>query len=110
MEQGSPQVRITCPKCGSGNVTFQVHQETKTITKTKSKYKEKRHGLLWWLCVGWWWWIFDLLFWVFLFIPRALLHIGRRKQYKGKSKSVAKEKAKYRTVCLCQDCGMNWTR
>ncbi|MBP3388976.1 MAG: hypothetical protein J6K98_03780 [Clostridia bacterium] len=99
-----------CPKCGSLNVDFQVQQETKTVTKTKSKYKEKGHGILWWLTIGWWWWIIDLCFWVFLFIPRVLLHIGRKRNYKGKEKSVTKDKVQYKTVCLCKDCGHNWVK
>lgn len=101
---------ICCPKCGSGNIDFQVQQETKSITKTKSKYHEKGHGCLWWLLIGWWWWIIDLFLWVFLFIPRALLHIGRKKKYVGDSKSTTRNKVQYKTVCVCQNCGHNWVK
>ena len=38
---------MKCPKCGSENVTVQVVNET--------ELKEKKHGFLWWLCVGWYW-------------------------------------------------------
>ncbi len=47
---------MVCPKCGSENVDVNVQQENNgstTISKTKSKYKEKGHGCLWWLLVGW---------------------------------------------------------
>ena len=37
---------MVCKKCGSQNVTVQVVTETKV--------KEKKHGILWWICVGWW--------------------------------------------------------
>ena len=101
---------ICCPKCGSNNIDFQVQQETKTVTKTKSKYREKGHGCLWWLMFGWWWWIIDLFLWIFLFLPRVLLHIGRKKKYVGGAKSVSKDKVKYKTVCVCQTCGHNWVK
>ena len=99
-----------CPKCGSLNVDFQVQQETKAITKTKSKYKEKGHGILWWLTIGWWWWIVDLFLWIFMFIPRVLIHIGRKRNYKGSEKSTTKNKVQYKTVCLCKNCGYNWVK
>lgn len=101
---------IYCPKCGSNNIDFQVQQETKSITKTKSKYREKGHGCLWWLLIGSWWWIIDLFLWIFLFIPRVLLHIGRKKKYVGNSKSTTKNKVQYKTVCVCQSCGHNWVK
>lgn len=107
--------QIACPKCGSTNIQVNVIQENRgTITKEKttSKYKEKRHGCLWWLVVGWWWWIIDLLLWIFAFIPRALMHIGRHKKYKGSSTttSTTKNIVGYKTVCVCQNCGYNWEK
>lgn len=104
---------MTCPKCGSENVTTQTFQENRgstTITKTKSKYKEKGHGCLWWLCIGWWWWIVDLLLWIFLFVPRFCVQLFKKKKYKGKSKSVSTtvNDVSYTTVCLCGDCGNRW--
>ncbi len=107
--------RLSCPHCGGADITTQVMQEDDgevTVTKTKSKYKEKGHGFLWWIFIGWWWWMFDLLLWIFLFIPRLLMHAGRRKKYKGKSTSVSTttKNYTYKTVCLCQNCGHSWTR
>lgn len=101
---------VICPRCGSDNISFQVHQETKTITKTKSNYKEKRHGLLWKICIGWWWWIVDVFLWIFLFIPRALLRIGRKRNYTSKTKTVTQDRARYKTICVCQNCGHNWNK
>lgn len=101
---------VKCPKCGSNNIDFQVQRETETIIKTKSKYKEKGHGFLWWLLIGWWWWIVDLLLWIFLFLPRVLLHIGRKKKYVSNSTSTTEAKVKYKTVCVCKDCGYNWVK
>lgn len=107
--------QLQCPKCGGTHIEMQVVQEdhgSVTTTKTKSKYKEKRHGLLWWGFIGWWWWIIDLFLWIFAFFPRVLLHIGRRKKYKGEStsKTITKNNIKYRRMFTCQDCGHFWSR
>ncbi len=105
---------MKCPKCGSTNVSTQTFQEDRgaiTTTKTKSKYKEKGHGLLWWIFIGWWWWIIDLFLWIFLFIPRLLVKLFHRKKYVGKSTSVSTtvNKIGYRTVHTCQNCGHSWS-
>lgn len=102
-----------CPKCGSTDVEIQMHQETTgstTVTKSKSKYKEKGHGCLWWLCIGWWWWIIDLCLWICAFIPRLLVKVFKKKKYKGKSTSVAhtENHVVYKSVCLCKNCGNHW--
>ena len=104
---------MTCPKCKSENVSVQTFQEQKgsaTITKTKSKYKEKRHGFIWWICVGWWWWIVDLLMWICLFPVKLVMAITRKKKYIGSSKSVSttNNQIDYTTVCTCQNCGHTW--
>lgn len=106
---------IICPQCGMSNVNVQTVQENlggRTVSQTKSVYKEKRHGCLWWVFIGSWWWIIDLLLWMFMFIPRALMHIGRRKTYKGTSKTVSttSNRIVYRTICTCQSCGYSWTK
>lgn len=70
---------VKCPKCGSNKIDFQIQQETKTIIKTKSRYKEKGHGFLWWLLIGWWWWIVDLFLWFFCFsLVRCYILAGRK--------------------------------
>jgi len=101
---------MVCPKCGSSNVNIQTFQENKgSITHTKSKYKEKKHGILWWLFIGWWWWVIDLILWIFLFIPRLLLRLGRKKKYVGKSTSITVNDISYKNVYTCQDCGNTWS-
>ena len=102
-----------CPKCGSTNIDLQLVQEnagTTTITKTKSKYKQKKHGILWWLLIGWWWWIIDLFIWIYAFPIRFLVQLFKKKKYVGKSKSVSvsKNNVNYKSVCLCKDCGYHW--
>lgn len=105
--------KLVCPKCKGTNIDVQVVQETqgaKTTTKTRSKYKEKRHSFIWWLFMGWWWWIVELLLWIVAFIPMALLRIGRRKKYKGKATSTTTTKniIEYKRVFVCKDCGHYW--
>lgn len=109
---------MVCPICRSTSIqinTFQEQKGRKTVTKTKSKYKEKGHGILWWLYVGWWWWIIDLFSWFILFIPRLILRIFaapyKKKKYVGSSKTVSKtdNKIHYKTICVCQNCGHKWS-
>jgi len=108
---------MVCPKCGNDNVSVQTMSEnlgTSTVSKTKSKYKEKGHGILWWLCIGWWWWMVDLCIWIVAFFPRLILRLFaapfKKKKYTGSSTTVSESmnKIKYRTICTCQNCGYHW--
>jgi hypothetical protein len=86
------EIKMVCPHCESSNVMIQTFQEnngSKTITKGKTVYKEKKHGCLWWLFIGWWFMIFDAIFWILFFIPRLLIRLGRRKKYVSKTKTTA---------------------
>lgn len=95
---------MICPKCGSENVEVQVFQEVKG-SKTKIKMKEKGHGCFYWLCFGW---LIDLFSWMFFFFPRALLHIGRRKKYKGSEKTT--NSTAYVSSYICKNCGHHWEK
>ena len=93
-----------CPKCGSENIDVQVFQEVQG-SKTKIRMKEKGHGCLYWICGGW---AIDLFSWIFFFFPRVLLHIGRRKKYKGVEKT--KYEINYTSCYICKNCGYHWER
>lgn len=104
---------MVCPKCKSENIDIQVFQEDKgsrTRSRTKSKYKEKGHGFLWWVCIGWWWWIVDLALWIFFFLPRLVIALCKKRKYVGEENTVShtKNKIGYRSVCVCKDCGHSW--
>ena len=108
---------MVCPNCGGKNVSVQTFSEqvgTTSISNTTSKYKEKGHGILWWLCIGWWWWIVDLLTWIFMFFPRLIMRLFsspyKKKKYVGNSTTVSTStnQYRYRTVCTCQSCGYHW--
>lgn len=106
-------VQQNCPRCGSDNVEIKMYKEnagSQTITRTKSKYKEKGHGCLWWLLIGWWWWAVDLFLWIFLFIPRLIIQLFKKKKYVGHETSVSttRNSVHYRSMCLCKSCGYNW--
>ena len=117
-QQGNLQQQETkavCPQCGSSNVSFQMFQEnagTTTVSKTKSKYKQKGHGLIWWLLIGWWWWIVDLCLWIFAFPIRAIFALTKKKKYKGNSTTVEQtiNQVAYKTICLCGNCGNTWIK
>lgn len=80
---------MTCPKCGSPNVSVQVVNEAQLKTKHK--------GVLYWLCVGWWWLPIK---WLFLTLPALIIKIFRPK--KKQIKNIQ------RTMCVCQTCGYTW--
>lgn len=80
---------MQCPKCGSTNVNVQMMQDV--------KLKDKHHGILWWLCIGWWW-IF--IKWMVFTLPALFFAIfGHKKQ---------KVVIKNYSACICQNCGHNW--
>ena len=88
-----------CPNCKSENVKIESVQENLGTTEiSKTNTKEKRHGIIWWLFIGWWWKIIDLFLWVLLFIPRALIHIGRRKKYVSTTTTQTVNHIVYKTV------------
>ncbi len=104
---------MTCPNCGSTSVsvqTFQENQGTVTTSASKTKTKEKRHGLLWWLLVGWWWTPINLLLWILFFPFKLLLRLFHRKKYVSKTRgtSTTVNNIVYSTVCTCNNCGYVW--
>lgn len=80
---------MTCPKCKSENVTVQIVTDT--------QLKNKHHGILWWLLVGWYW---VPIKWLFLTLPALLAKIFIPKRQKIKQTD--------RKVCTCQNCGYSW--
>ena len=111
--QQTPPSGIRCPKCKQYTVDIQTHREDRgsvTSTKTISKYKEKGHGCLWWLFIGWWWWFIDLLLWIFMFFPRLIIQLLKKKKYVGKSKSVSTtvNNIVYKKIFVCKNCGYSW--
>ena len=80
---------MVCPKCKSENVTIQIVNEV--------KLKNKHHGIIWWLLVGWWW---IPVKWLFLTLPAFLAMIFIPK--KQKTKNITKKKY------VCQNCAHTW--
>lgn len=80
---------MTCSKCNSQNISIQVVNESKLVTK--------HHGILWWLCIGWWWFFVK---WLIFTLPALIITIfgGKRKKIKNITKKMA----------VCQDCGHTW--
>ncbi len=80
---------MKCPKCNSENVNVQM--------VTESILKNKHHGCLWWILIGWW---LEFCLWFFLTIPRLLiaLFVPKKKELVSKQNKVA----------VCQNCGHSW--
>lgn len=80
---------MVCPKCQSQNVTTQIVQDI--------KIKNQRHGIIWWLCIGWWW---IPIKWCTFTVPALIFAIfGKKKQQLY---------TKNKTMCVCQNCGNTW--
>ena len=81
---------MKCPKCGSENVSVQVVTET--------KLKEKKHGVLYWIFVGWW---LKPLLWFFLTLPMLIIAIFKPKKYETKTST--------KKIAVCSSCGKSWS-
>lgn len=80
---------MKCPKCGSEDVTVQV--------VTEQELKEKKHGALYWICVGWW---LKPILWLFLTLPMLIVSIFKPKKYKTVNHT--------KKIAVCNNCGKSW--
>ena len=80
---------MVCPKCNNQNVQVQVTNEV--------KLKNKHHGMIWWICIGWWW--IPIKWLCFTGIALILKIFGHKKQ-KAVNKQVK--------TAVCQNCGNTW--
>lgn len=80
---------MVCPKCNSQNINTQI--------VTDVTMKNKHHGLIYWLCLGW---LLDLFLWLFLTVPKLIFVIFGHKKQKIVTKNY--------TMAVCQNCGNSW--
>lgn len=80
---------MTCPKCRSENVNVQVVSET--------QIKNKHHGVIWWLLLGWYW---VPIKWLFLTLPALIVKIFAPKKQKFNTT--------HKSMAVCQSCGHKW--
>lgn len=75
---------MTCPKCGGHyvNVTAQATEKAKP-----------RHGVLYWVLIGWW---LHPLMWLFLTLPMIVWRLIRPNR---------KTETHTTTYAVCQSCG-----
>lgn len=78
-------VFMKCPKCGSSNVNVQA----------VCTVRNKKHGILYWLFIGWW---LEIFMWLFLTLPWLIIKIFKPKGVTSKTKGKA----------VCQNCGKIW--
>lgn len=76
---------MKCPKCNNENVLIQA------VTTVKNK----RHGVLYWLFIGWW---LEIIMWLFLTLPWLIIKIFKPNKVKSNTHSEA----------VCQSCGYRW--
>ena len=80
---------MKCPKCGSENINVQMVTET--------RMKEKKHGIIYWVFIGWWW---RPILWFVFTLPMLIISIFKPKKYKMTSKT--------KKVAVCNSCGKSW--
>ncbi len=83
---------MECPKCGSNNVNVSVINETHLV-----KEEKKKHGVIWWVCIGWWW---IPVWWLCFTLPALIISLFK----KNKKKVVNVQQ----TICVCQNCANKW--
>lgn len=97
---------MTCPRCHSENVNVQMVSE--------QTLKRKRHGIAWWIFIGWWYaplkWLWNFILfavkWFVFTVPALILTIFRIKPTKQKPDYILKNK--HYSMYVCQDCGHHW--
>jgi hypothetical protein len=80
---------MICPNCGESFVNVQAINDF--------ELKNKHHGILWWLVVGWWWLPIK---WICFTLPAIIIKIFKPKKQKIVTHT--------HTVCVCQTCGYRW--
>ena len=93
-----------CPKCGGNNINFQRDQ-TASIGGTKTSFGVKRHGVLWWICIGWWLTMFK---WMLALCTLGFSNLFFRKKNKLNGSTISANKTINRTMAVCQNCGKSW--
>ena len=78
---------MTCPKCNSAN----VFNDTATTEK-----KAARHGVVYWILIGWWW---HAILWLFMTLPMIIYRLIFPNR---------KTKTMLTTHAVCQNCGETW--
>lgn len=76
---------MKCKNCGNANVNVQAVSIT----------KNKKHGLFYWIFIGWW---VELFMWICFTLPWLIIKIFKPSKVTSKVKKVA----------VCQNCGYSW--
>ena len=82
---------MTCPNCNSEKVKIK-REKTGEVSGRYSK----KHGVVWWFCVGWWLVMLDIC-------TFGIFH----SVFWGKKKANGMASL-WHTVAICQNCGHTW--
>lgn len=83
---------MTCPKCNSTKVTVKREK----TGEVQGRYS-KKHGTVWWICIGWWLVTLDIC-------TLGIFHSVFFKNSKGPNGKASL----WHTIAICQDCGHTW--
>lgn len=84
-----------CPQCGGDNINYQREQSSTIGAGVYHATVQKKHGCLWWLCIGWW------AIWI-------IWPINLVKKVINAGGGVNAAKVNNKTVAVCQHCGYSW--
>lgn len=76
---------MQCPKCGSENTRVEIINET---------HIKRKRNWVYWICGLW---LIDIVFWMFLFLPRFIIQLFKGKEYKIVNKQ--------KKMLICNSCG-----
>lgn len=102
-----------CPRCGANCISYQ-REQVATVGTSKYKFKEvgvkKKHGVMYWIFLGWWIWMFKLVYEMFRWLIMActLGLVGRKKKPGVSGKAISANKSINCTMAVCQNCGYSW--
>ena len=91
---------MVCPKCHSENVTVE-REDGVTIGGSKTSITKKRHGLFYWIFIGWWFWIIKLCA-----LPFTIWFSKKKKV--GEATTASASYTTHKTIAVCQNCGHTW--
>lgn len=80
---------MICTRCNSDNVSVQM--------LTEQELKQRGHGLVYWLLIGWW---LQPLLWIFLTLPMIIITIFKPRRYAITCHT--------KKMAVCNNCGNSW--
>lgn len=96
---------IACPRCGSNKIQIKREKSGEISQKNRGVYVEKKHGVFYWLFIGWWIWIYQIMLDILTF---GYTYRKRKQRRMILVDTYDKNTDEWITIAICQDCGNTW--